>query len=453
MQTTTTVPYPSTFPYGLQDDYLPPQPSQPMRYDNIPTIDTTFPSHPGSAYGSPPSDGRLPTSPNINGLSVMDAPLPASWDSQGISHIARYGAIAASVPSRFGIDPLLSSLPRPAMSPSSTLKTLHDSAFGEAPPSKTFNGFGYSPPAVNGYAIGKRMHSERNFKPKIMSSSLGARPLLGIGDEWDGDTFAFDEDASDMVPTSLHDLLTPQEKMRRSERVEEDNLITQRRPLFSDLSTPAESKVGSPSTGSPSRFGALFSRQPVKLDLDTPSSFGASAFGHVGSPLRNSTLHPDASPSLRPISRPTSGDVSPFVSSPPRQSSMSILSQQLQRTRLSSRADSAENLHPGLTRHPSDRAVSSSNAGTNTGNARPDRVVSGSSMGRAEKIDEEQGLFSMEEEEEDKERRKEHGGGGLKRHSGGLGWGFARGRGSPDLGPIGGQRATSEGKERGSTKG
>jgi hypothetical protein len=72
-----------------------------------------------------------------------------------------------------------------------------------------------------------------------------------------------------------------------------------------------------------------------------------------------------------------------------------------------------------------------------------DRAVSSSSIGR-ERIDEEQGLFSMEEEE-DMERGKGKDGASTtssnsnKRLSG-LSWGSG-GKGSPNLAPIGGHRA------------
>ena len=76
----------------------------------IPTIDTSYVSHPGSAYGSPREDEMqnrfgLGLSPvPSKGLSVLDAPLPASFDSNGVSWIARNGPVAASVPTKFGLE-------------------------------------------------------------------------------------------------------------------------------------------------------------------------------------------------------------------------------------------------------------------------------------------------------------------------------------------------------------
>ncbi|KAF1985793.1 hypothetical protein K402DRAFT_100826 [Aulographum hederae CBS 113979] len=427
---------PSQAQYGPPDDYLFSQqlsssPTTKPQFD-IPTIDTTFTSHPGSTWGSPPNDGRLPISPVQKGLSVMDAPLPASFDSQGISHMARYGPIAASVPSRFGLES--SSPPSRTAGESATLRNLHSSAFGDDRSKSTLAS---SPPSSTDEVIGRKiMHSERYSRPKMMSSSLGNRPVLGAPEEWDPN-FQWEEE--DLVPHSLHELLTPQEKMRRFSRTGDEQPI-------SGLGTPVDtqsSKIGSgsPSTASPSRFGALFYRQQQKADGDGGSSLpGLSAFGHVGSPLRNSSLHPGASPSLRAVSRPTNatpGDISPFVSSPPRQSSMSIISQQLQRTRLSSRSvaepDSPAPVHPGINRV----ASGGSNSGSATGRLGIDRAVSSSSVGREMILEEElegegEGLFSMDEV----------GGNGSKRNSGIGGW---TGWGSPStktqmsLGAIGRQ--------------
>lgn len=412
----------TTLPGG-QDDFSGPGSWNKRPPFDIPTIDTTFSSHPGSAYGSPP-DGRLPVSPVQRGLSVLDAPLPASFDSQGISLYARTGPVAASVPARFGMESSPpSSLPSKPIGESTALRNLHNSAFGDDSRHDK-SSLASSPPIAADEPVGRRiMHSERWSRPKMMSASLGARPPLSVNDEWD-ENFAFEED---MLPNSLHDLLTPQEKLRRFSR----NAEEETRLSLSGVGTPAESssKVGSPSTASPSRFGALFSRQ--KMENSEAAAAGASAFGHVGSPLRNSSLHPGASPSLRPISKPTSGDISPFVSSPPRQASMSMITQQLQRTRLSSRvAESSSDapVPPGMAR------VASGSSTGSTGPGRLDRAVSGTSVGR-ERIEEEQELFSMDDDPDMKKKKTN-----WKRSSGGL---WTLGKASPRLGPIGGQRGSS----------
>ncbi|KAF2201213.1 hypothetical protein GQ43DRAFT_480912 [Delitschia confertaspora ATCC 74209] len=404
---------PSMYPPPGQDEF-----------HQIPTIDTTFASHPGSNFGSPPNEGGyLPTSPVQKGLSVMDAPLPASFDSQGISHVARYGPMAASVPSRFGLG---SSPPSSYQDTydSPALRNLRDSAFADDPRTRNMT-LASSPPDSIEQPVGRRiLHSELRRSKPMLSASLGARPPISAADsDWEDENFQFEED---LVPDALNDLLTPQEKMRRFSRDQGAS------PNNSGL------RMGSPPSvamGSPSRFQSLWAK-PRSTDsgLESGSLPGASAFGHVGSPLRNSILN-GGIPSVRAMNRSTPGDMSPFVSSPPRQASMSMISQQLQRTRLSSRA-SEEGVpqHPGIARVASGSSVGSSSGGR----LGIDRAVSSSSIGR-ERIEEEQGLFSMEEEEEmgiakPKENISN------KRFSG-LPWGGAAGKASPSLGPIGGQRA------------
>lgn len=429
------------YQYPLHDDpYAMPKP----QYDMIPTIDTTFSSHPGSNYGSPPNDAaaaaRSALSPVQKGLSVMDVPLPASFDSQGISHMARYGPIASSVPAKF----LAGSPPSSYQADSSALRNLHDSAFGHG--SRNRAALGTSPPDSVEPPAGRRMlHSElaANRSRNLMSSSVGARPVYK-DEEWD-DTDMIGKFEEDLLPHSLSDLLTPQEKMRRFSRDQgesESSSFTQ--PLsMSRLGaspTASDARYGSPSaaTASPSRFQSLWGKsRPMNDNLES-SSPGASAFGHVGSPLRNSSLHPGASPSLRALNRPASGDTSPFVSSPPRQASMSMISQQLQRTRLSSRDETPL---PGLStptsnpQHPSLNRLSSGGAGR----LGIDRAVSSSSINR-ERIEEEQGLFSMEEEDDVKkgDGASTTSSTSNKRLSG-LSWGSG-GKGSPNLAPIGGQK-------------
>ncbi|KAB2571513.1 putative spindle poison sensitivity protein scp3 protein [Lasiodiplodia theobromae] len=405
----------SQYPYMPSDE---PYQSKHL-HDMIPTIDQTFSSNPGSNFGSPPNDSRLPTSPVQKGLSVLDAPLPASFDSQGISHMARYGPIAASVPSRFGLE--ASSPPSSYQNKAietSTLRNLHSSAFGDDAFAR--NGLGSSPPAAEEPMMGRRiMHSERFARPKMMSASLGTRPIIGA-DEWD-ENFAFEED---LVPNSLHELLTPQEKMRRFSRAGDDESAFNHRQSLSGLGTPGDSKVGSPLGSSPSRFGALFSRTHKPAD-EVSSSPGANVFGHVGSPLRGSGLNPNASPSLRPIGdrrTPSTGDASPFgLASPPRQSSISTLSQQLQRTRLSSLVSESKPEGPEDKGHPGmpGRLTSASSIGSAASRSGigMDRAISSSSIGR-EPIEEEQeqGLFDMEEEDSGADKEKK-----AKRLSSGLG--------------------------------
>ncbi|KAF2007913.1 hypothetical protein P154DRAFT_419145 [Amniculicola lignicola CBS 123094] len=433
--------------YPGSDEYFGGQKPQ---YDMIPTIDTTFSSHPGSNYGSPPEGGRLPISPGQKGLSVMDVQLPASFDSQGISHMARYGPIASSVPAKF----LANSPPSSYQGDSPALRNLRDSAFGDDSRSRAA-ALGSSPPESIEQPLGRRiMHSQMGASRKgMISASVGARPPMAINDDWDEGEIVghFERFEEELLPGSLGELLTPQEKMRRFSRDQGDeNGLSHRQSLSRLGASPPgnEPKVGSLSaaTSSPSRFQSLWGKpnRPSNGEFESGSP-GASAFGHVGSPLRNSSLHPGASPALRAMSRPTSGDASPFLSSPPRQASMSMISQQLQRTRLSSRASEEGMPHTGNPIHPGmTRVTSGSSIGSSSGRLGMDRAVSSSSIGR-ERIDEEQGLFSMEEEEElDRGKPKDGAstasGSSNKRHSG-LSWGSA-GKGSPNIAPIGGHRTS-----------
>lgn len=250
----------------------------------------------------------------------------------------------------------------------------------------------------------------------MMSASL---PRGRANDDWD-EQFIFGGE-EDFLPTSLHDLLTPQEKMRRLSRTEHES--SSHREYLSGIGIPADpsSKFGSPSGASPSRYGALFARQKQEESNNVAHN---SAFGHVGSPLRKTSLHPGPSPSLRATSNANvSGDMSPYLASPARQSTMSALSQQLSHTRLASRTDppSSHELPNGL--HPSSARHASYT------NGRPElRNVSSSSFGTA-RIDEEavEGMFSMEEDETLN-----------KRYSGGWQSASSGGRDSPRTGPMGG---------------
>ncbi|KAE8837808.1 hypothetical protein P3342_000631 [Pyrenophora teres f. teres] len=440
------------YPYAMQDEYL----NQKNQYDMIPTIDTTFSSHPASNYGSPPNEnGRLPISPTHKGLSVMDVQLPASFDSQGISTIARYGPMASSVPAKF----LANSPPSSYQADSPALRNLHDSAFGDGL-RRGIGALGSSPPESVEQPTGRRMlHSElaANRSRGLMSSSVGARPTYK-DEEWD-ETDMIGKFEEDLLPNSLSDLLTPQEKMRRFSRDQgEHESSLPHRASQSRLGvspTASDLKYGSPSgaTASPSRFQSMWAkpRGPTyDSGFESGSLPGQSAFGHVGSPLRNSTLHPGASPSLRAMNRPQTGDTSSYLSSPPRQASMSMISQQLQRTRLSNEPPSITSnpVHPGI-----NRVTSASSIGSSSGRLGMDRAVSSSSINR-ERIEEEQGLFSMEEEED---LNKSRDGASTtsstsnKRLSG-LSWGSGGGKGSPNLAPVGSHRATGSsglGKEAG----
>ncbi|KAF8866312.1 hypothetical protein BDZ45DRAFT_735588 [Acephala macrosclerotiorum] len=398
-------PYGQYSPFQNQEDSFPPLVGRQQSVDiTVPTIDTSYASHPTSQYGSPRDDdlNRYAMSPvATKGLSVLDAPLPASFDSNGVSWIARNGPIASSVPAKFGLESPPGSLGAAKDGRTSeALKNLHSSAFGDDTRDR-FNGIAASPPAPPAEEyFGKRtMHSQRfATKNKIMSASLPK----AIDNDWEAQ-FTFEED---YLPETLKDLMTPQEKARRGSR----NADEEGRPIHSGTGTPnnESSKFGSPSNASPSRWGPLFQRHQQQKEEEDRAR--ASAFGHVGSPLRNSSLHPGASPSSRPVGgRSASGDSSPYLASPPRQSSMSLISQQLKRTHITG---NESGLNPNR--------VSSNPIGSGS-RLVGERQVSSSSIGNGGSgrfttpIDEEQGefVFNMEGMEDVDEKK------GEKRNSGG----------------------------------
>ncbi|KAL1306692.1 hypothetical protein AAFC00_005362 [Neodothiora populina] len=406
------------------------------RYHQHPTLALSSHDGPqGSAdpsvtFSSPPHDSRLPASPTNRGLSVLDAPLPSSFDSQGISLAARHGPFAASLPHRFGIESPPSSLPNKPFASNLKFRGLQGSTFGDpANLDGVLHGMGSSPPSFDEpLSFSKRpLHSERLHSERLaarprmgmMSASLGTRPSLFQPDHSSSDLDESDDDGigEDLLPSSLHELL-PQEKLRRfSRNIGDDDtnpsFLSAGRRAISNGNTPQDSKVGSlsPHSASPSRYNALFtSRSLSKADSD---SNGASAFGHVGSPLRPSALR---SSSLANVS--STGDVSPHaIGSPPRQASMSMLTQELQRTQIND-----QNRSLGVSSRP--MSMTSNPAR----NSLAERGMSSSSLGR-ETIEEEQGLFSMEEEDVDPPMHAKNTRNPV--------YGIMPGKSEPTLGPIG----------------
>ncbi|CAM1503597.1 Fc.00g011880.m01.CDS01 [Cosmosporella sp. VM-42] len=323
----------SGYPFDDRQHHLGRQPSL---ENGLPTIDVPYSQH-GSNYGSPRDDDStrfgLGLSPiNSKGLSVLDAPLPASFDSTGISNAARFPAAPwpSSVPSKFGLESPTPSLNNAKDSRTSeALKLLHTSAFGSS--EHLIAPLPNSPP--NEEYFGKRaMHSSRFAKPKMLSSSL---PKSSVDRDWEPE-FAFGEDVSDAlpenyVPENLQDLLTPAEKARRGSMRGEN-----------EVSIDGITKYGSPLGSSPSRWGPMFQRQKEEEDAARSARASVSAFGHVGSPLRNSMLAQEmsnGSNGLRPSSMRSGSEP------------MSMLSQQLQRSRLDdATSNSGPLLHPGTAR-------------------------------------------------------------------------------------------------------
>ncbi|KAG5920691.1 hypothetical protein E4U53_003885 [Claviceps sorghi] len=384
-----------------------------------------------SNYGSPRDDdatrlgfGLSPV--NGKGISILDAPLPASFDSNGISNAARFPAAPwpSSVPSKFGLES-----PTPSLSSakdsrtSEALKLLHNSAFGSSehfvphaagsPPNL--------PAAIGDEYFGKRaMHSFRYAKPRMLSSSMPK--TSSVDRDWEAE-FAFDDDnlLENYVPENLQELLTPAEKARRGSL------------RADDVVTDGITKYGSPIGTSPSRWGSLFQRQKEEEDAARAARCVGSAFGHVGSPLRRSTLaqemgddHDDHKSTGVSGSRP-SGSRSAGES-------MSALSLQLQRSRLDDGAvGSASGLGSSPLLHPaSARLGSSGHAPTGKDRSMERHVSSGSISssltGRfTTPIDEEDPafVFAMEDEDDDPSARMR------KRMSAGLSLGALGGYATP----------------------
>ena len=347
-------------------DYPVAVPYQPPQYSQIPFIETGFASRPESQYGSPPEGNRLPlSSPTAGHRSVLDAPMPASFDSQGISLMARYGPIAASMPSKVFLESPPSSLPRKIIQPSDTLRDLHDSAFARDVRSKGPE-LGSSPSIASAdegstTELAKRMQIQRmpisqQNQSFVMSKSLPRSALKTMSDEWESEDLLFGAE-EDLVPPSLHELLTPQERMRRVSRTEQDR--TGVREAFGGPSAAAEHpsrRFGSPpatAAASPSRYAAFFARQKQEEVLPVTANgtaSGPSPFGHVGSPLRNSNLHPGieagrrmtavaVAPSNHENLDSSFDSAATHCRESSNPSSTSALTQQLSHTRLSSSPD------------------------------------------------------------------------------------------------------------------
>lgn len=390
----------------------------------VPTIDTTYSSNPASVYGSPRDEETtrfgLGLSP-AQGLSVLDAPLPASFDSNGISNAARYpfGPWPASVPSKFGLEsPSPSLRAAKIMGTSDALKLLHNSAFGNnghLSPSglggNDANGFGSSPPAgsVNiGTGLGdeeyfgkRPMHSSssRFAKTRIMSTSMPR-----VDRDWDAE-FLFEEE---FVPGIIaDDVLTTGEKVRRGSTANSVRMIDN-----PTLDAMAEScpptmvtKFGSPAPpSSPGRWAGLWGAHTKKEEdgsafLDaTRSVKHASAFGHVGSPLRNSSL---------------ASAMGNLDGGAP----VSALTQQLRETQLSEEgsAESSPHLRPNLPRNGAGVIGESRDKERGL-----ERHISSTSIGSSvtgrfkSPADEEESafVFSMEEEDEAQTRARKRASGG-----------------------------------------
>lgn len=375
-------------PADMPRDYDSYQYGQPRNGYDRPQIDMTYTSA-SPTYGSPPHDSRYTNSPPGQGLSVLDAPLPNSFDSNGISMAARNSQHPASVPSRFGIESPPASFPRKSKLGNTALRDLHSSAFGD----RGMDGVlaGSSPPSGPDEPLTfpkRSLHHERLREPRqqMISASLGTKfPTQSFEYSDDDDEDDHTDREEDLLPASLRDLI-PSNRMRKESRSHTDTdentpasfLASQRRTI-SGQRIP-QVVAGSPhSSTSPSRYTGTFMRS---------YSGRADGDGLVGSPLRNSSSYLTTSATPR-----ANGDLSPTVSSPPRQASMSMLTKELQRTKIDHSSQQQQSASTGAAVGGS---VSMARTGSNgsTGRKSLERALSGT--GR-ERIDEELDLFDMDE--------------------------------------------------------
>ncbi|KAK4164748.1 hypothetical protein QBC43DRAFT_288653 [Cladorrhinum sp. PSN259] len=415
-------PYPNMGPFSHQEEQF----SHQLGLEGgVPTIDTTYSSNPASAYGSPRNEDinrfGLGLSP-AQGLSVLDAPLPASFDSNGISNAARYpfGPWPASVPSKFGLEsPSPSLRATKIMGTSDALKLLHNSAFGNnehlSPSglgSTDANGFGNSPPTTGSVNIGTGLGDDEYFGKRAMHSSssrftrtkIMSTSMPRVDRDWDAE-FLFEEEC---VPGIIaDDVLTSGEKVRRGSTANSVRMIdNQTLDVMAESCPPTMvTKFGTPvPPSSPGRWAALWGGHAKKEEeggsfLDaTRSVKHTSAFGHVGSPLRNSSL-------ASAMNNLDGG------------SAVSALTQQLRETQISDNgsAESSPHLRPNVPRNGAgvigqsrdkerglERHISSTSIGSS---------VSGRFKSPMEEEDS-AFVFSMEEEDDAQARARKRASGG-----------------------------------------
>jgi hypothetical protein len=242
--------------------------------------DSALNSPPTSQFGSPPNDYQFPKSPVEHLRTALNAPLPQSFDANGISHIAKYGPYGQSVPDKFGLgSPASSTLSRQLGSPPQSIVNVRNANLGSG--LRNVSPLGLSPQNAD-ESIGQRiMHSQRaTNKTRGLSASV---PRSNLPYEWEEGLSV----ETDLLPNSLHDeVLTPQEKIRRMSKPDHD---PNSKDHANALAIPrgTSSNVGSPPAGSPSRFSALWAEQRERKAAENN---GVSSFGHVGSPLRGSWM-------------------------------------------------------------------------------------------------------------------------------------------------------------------
>ena len=341
-----------------------------------------FGSPPNSNLGSPAFDTQLGRSPPFR--SALDAPLPPSFSSQDLPNIQKFGPNAMSVPAKGGLGPLTSTSPTTSLASREAFGNL-DTALRDK------LDLGCSPPETRAEVAPRRIASNgRSLLHRELPSSMPVREGIELFRGMDRQPRLDDDNhEEDFVPSALSDLLTPQEKMRRFSRSQDEPGLSGKPSQGSLVGSP-NSKVGSPGGASPSRFSGFFAE---KAKRDAEAQLGSSPFGHVGSPLRNAsfpnsiTKQPEmgnGSPSFGPISPPGFKE---------RPAGVSSLSEQLRKVR----APSVNELQV-LKELPLPAQRSTSLASPTSAHAmRKERVMSTGSG--HERIDEEDPcFFSMEVE-------------------------------------------------------
>jgi len=347
--------------------YLPTQP-----YD-IPTNEMQ--------YGSPREETRFPLSPP-QFKTLNEVGLPASFDSKGSSSMWRHGPVAASMPSKVGLQSPPSSFQRKSALNTEALSRPRESVHTEK---KSQPNFGSSPLTFDETSAPRTLHSQRSMKQKNISASLP------VHDEWEDQDDLFGEQ-DDYLPSNL---LNSEIRTRRLSN-EDQATDSRSRTIPTSNGRPSSeftTKLGSPGQASPSRFMGLFTEQQRHRDGE------GNGFGPVGSPLRSSPFSKFGTSPSTMASNSAHAKAFETDGSPSKMGTgISMLSQQLRGTRISSRTSSSEN-------YPTTNTISSSLAAIGTrysSNPRSsyERVVSSSSV-NANKIDEEppEEVFSLDEDE------------------------------------------------------
>lgn len=299
-------------------------------------IEAALNSPPGSHFGSPPDDFQLPRSPVENLRTALNAPLPQSFDANSISHIAKYGPLGQSLPDKFGFKSPTGSLPKKVLSPPEATSAIRSS-------SKVASPLASSPQTQDDSLSARVVPVQKLNQSRGLPSSVPKSTLI---EDWE-ERFNVD---TDLLPNSLHDeVLTPQEKMRRLSRPDQEPSAPKDRSNALAIPGGASGKVSSlPAAGSPSRFRALWEEQREKKNAEGIGN-PPGAFGHVGSPLREAWMPNNSSNS-------------------PGNASMSGISQQMLRMKLD-RTESVESnpsrsqlsglRQPSAPNRPFDRTISS----------------------------------------------------------------------------------------------